>query len=407
MKEYNVGYIYILVAACLILSFVPEGIIYSFSNSNRIFAIIYVMQFVVFMLTILECINITHEIEFNSFLTSPLTYIIIWSFILLISTYINFSSVTYVFKAFVYILGIVAFYSIISIMYKTDDSNIFRIIYVIMSIFFLTNTISVFIFPNGLFDNDWRGIMYLFGGKFTTFYLYYTWLALHAIRLKDELYPEIFFWLIFGVVLCLKIEISTGVLCVLITIILVVFKKFIWLIKPIVLVFINAFIAIALLFSKGIFNNSFVQFVVVNILHRDLTFTGRIDIYQAFLQIIWKYRWIGAGFNNTIIKDNTERGYFNAQNGLLDVATKTGIIGTVIFLVLIYFAWRKASKYFKNSHNKILAVMVLGFFTCAIVEISFNYYFFILLFLLQGDIRRMSRENKVEFTGIKKIDIRW
>ena len=407
MKEYNVGYIYILVAVCLILSFVPEGIIYSFSNSNRIFAIIYVMQFVVFMLTILECINITHEIEINGFLTSPLTYIIIWAFILLISTYINFSSVTYVFKALVYILGIVAFYSIISIMYKTDDSNIFRIIYVIMSIFFLTNTISVFIFPNGLFDNDWRGFMYLFGGKFTTFYMYYTWLALHAIRLKDELYPEIFFWLIFGVVLCLKIEISTGLLCVLITIILVIFKKFIWLIKPVILVLINAFIAIVLLFSKAIFNNSFVQFVVVNILHRDLTFTGRIDIYQAFLQIIWKYKWIGAGFNNTIIKDNTERGYFNAQNGLLDVATKTGIIGTVIFLTLIYFAWRKASKYFKNSHNQILAVMVLGFFTCAIVEISFNYYFFILLFLLQGDIRRMSRENKVEFTGIKKIDIRW
>lgn len=407
MKEYNIEYIYLLVIACLIISILPDGIIYSFSNSNKIYAIIYVIQCMIYCLTILECINICYEIDIKNFFSSPLTYILIWSVVLIASTYINSSGFSNVFKALVYTLGIITFYLIISVMYKQNDNNIFKIIYIVMTIFFALNTISVFLFPNGLFDNDWQGTMYLFGGKFTTFYLYYTWLALHAIRLKKELYVEIVFWLLFGIFLCMKIDISTGLLCVLVTIVLLIFKKLIKLVKPVVLIAINVLISIGLLFSKFILNNSFVEFVVVNILHRDLTFTGRIDIYQAFIRIIWKYRWFGAGFNNTIIKDNTERGYFNAQNGLLDMTTKTGIIGTIIFLLIIFWVWKKAGAYFKNSHNQIIAIMVLGFFICAVIEISFNYYFFILLFLLQGEVVKMSRENKVEFTGIKHIDIKW
>ena len=61
--------------------------------------------------------------------------------------------------------------------------------------------------------------------------------------------------------------------------------------------------------------------------------TGRVEIYSSFLKIMKSDIWLGQGYDNSIVMRNTTLGYLNAQNGILDVITQTGLIGLLLVLV--------------------------------------------------------------------------
>ena len=148
-------------------------------------------------------------------------------------------------------------------------------------------------------------------------------------------------------------------------------------------------ITTVMIFSNVLFNNPMIQYFVVNVLHRSSVMTGRVEIYNAFLKIMRTDIWLGAGYDNAIIMQNTTLGYLNAQNGILDVITQTGLIGLIPFVYTIYAFLNVGYGYFNNIENQLAAIFLIGFFFCSFGEISFNSYFFFLLALVSGDLSKV------------------
>ena len=91
-----------------------------------------------------------------------------------------------VFRAAVYLLGILTIFLIVLYMFSYQSEKVFLMIYRIFTIFSFFNLATVILAPNGLFSYGWQGATYWFGGKFITFYMYYIWLCLYSIKRRKR-----------------------------------------------------------------------------------------------------------------------------------------------------------------------------------------------------------------------------
>lgn len=403
--KFKITYIQFFFMCSLLVTFLPMGIIYSSGNYAYIMQMIYVLQFAVYSVTIYLCIK---KRKNRDLFTTQIKVFIIWGVILLASTYLYSRSWTTTFKALNYILGILALFFVIKYMFKYEDKKSFSILYICFSIFSFVNILAVILYPNGLYNYGWQGATYWFGGKFTTFYMFYTWLCLYVVKKRMSNIMAYIIPIAVGLFLCVKTDCSTGIACLGLTGILIFIKKWIVKIKPWMIILILLGMAGIMILSNIIFENSIIKYLVTNVLHRTTLLTGRVEIYHNFQQIIQNYKWLGAGYGNSIVMDNTVQGYVNAQNGVLDIVTKSGLIGLVIFMTVLYVFWKEGTLYLKKMENILVAVFVIGFFICSFVEISFNYYFFILLALMGGDVSLIAdKKSLINISQLRGKNIIW
>ena len=83
--------------------------------------------------------------------------------------------------------------------------------------------------------------------------------------------------------------------------------------------------------------------------------------------------WVGYGYTNNVLQQMS--GLFtNAQNALLDFIIKFGLLGGVVLLSTIY-------KIIRNTHKSNLCygvlVLIIGFAFGGMVEITYNWHFFL------------------------------
>lgn len=387
-KSIKVSYIQIFLILSIIVTFLPNGIIYASGQAAKIIRILYVIQFLIYSATLGLCLRKRADL-----ITLPIISFIVWGMILLLSTFRYSKDLITVLRALLYLLGIVTVFVVVKYMFKYQRSKLFWTIYGLFTIFSFVNLITLILKPNGLYNVDWQGATYWFGGKFTTFYMFYTWLCLYAIkkRIKNIIaYIPLF---MVGLFICVRVNCSTGIACIYISFFLILGRKIIVKIKPWMLIAIVLGITITMVISNTLFNSTMIQYFVKNVLHRSSTMTGRIEIYGSFFEIMRRDFWLGAGFDNSIIMRNTTLGYLNAQNGILDVITQTGIIGLVPFIITIYGFWKEGIEHFDKIENQLVAIFLLGFFFCSFGEISFNSYFFLLLVLISGDLSKVTRKK--------------
>lgn len=381
----KITYIQITFFLTMILLFLPMGLIYASGKSDFIMKMVYFVQLFVYSLNILLCItNSGFKLK-----TSTKLYTI-WGILLIVTTFLVEKNIHTIFRAVVYIMGAVSL--IISIQYMVihQRKDIFNMMFLIFTFFSILNTLSVLLFTDGLYNYSWQGATYWFGGKFTVFYMYYTWAALYFLKKRKI---NLFEWIILfaiGMFLCIRVDCSTGIACLLATCLLISFKKALQNIQPSLIIFSLIGIVIIMTSSNIFFENQYIQYVITEVLHRSSLMTGRVDIYTNFTEIIKGHWIIGAGYDNTLVKDATLKGYLNAQNGILNTITQTGLIGATIFLITVYQFLKEGKKYLKQSENTIIFIFLLGLFICSIVEISFNYYFLILLSLFSNNLSETS-----------------
>ena len=105
-----------------------------------------------------------------------------------------------------------------------------------------------------------------------------------------------------------RIRCSTGIACICVTVLLILGRRIVVRIKPWMLITIVLGITAVMIFSNVLFNNPMIQYFVVNVLHRSGMMTGRVEIYNTFLKIMRTDIWLGAGYDNTIVMQNTTLG---------------------------------------------------------------------------------------------------
>ena len=120
---------------------------------------------------------------------------------------------------------------------------------------------------------------------------------------------------------------------------------------------------------------------------------GRLQIYDNVLPIINEHFWLGYGANNyyeilyLLIKAP------NTQNGILNIMFQFGLLGTVIFIILMYIFAKKGEKIMENKGVFIL-ITVLTIFSS--IEITLNMYFFFFMALLWANSLNKKGEKECQ-----------
>lgn len=123
-------------------------------------------------------------------------------------------------------------------------------------------------------------------------------------------------------------------------------------------------------FSTWFLQFPIVQDLIVNVLNEDLTLTGRLLIYQNIQDAFSDSPWIGYGVGNSSIISRMYTGAYDSQNGLVDLFIQVGVLGCILYFLIIYLLMNKVG----NKYNKVypIIVMIYTFLIISMVEIPFG-----------------------------------
>lgn len=278
--------------------------------------------------------------------------------------------------------------------YINNQSTI-KIIYRMLFIYILINILVGIILPDGIFPE--YGIHFLgIRTRFTEYSI--------ALIYVSMLYYECFteknrknkrmknISIILAFINIFSQWIATGIIVsALIFIIYILLKK----IKDLNKIYIFLFL-ILIIITINIINGNLLNIFsgLFEILNKDITLTGRTIIWNNAIHFLKDYFWIGYGYindGNIIIYAG---GLWQAHNTLLQSMCECGLIGTLLFLMLVL----KQGKPYNNTNNKNIIVLnisvIFGFLIMMITEILYYYPIFIFVILLIGNSKYIVRNTK-------------
>lgn len=229
---------------------------------------------------------------------------------------------------------------------------------------------------------------YLIGTKFQVVYMHYLIIAFYLT--KNELIKKksnirililLCVWAIFASVFT---QCSTGVVGItLLIVFLVIFRE-----KRNVLISSNIFL-LTLLFSFAfvfifsfILNNPLAEYVVVDLLHRDMTLSSRTVVFSRALNLLQNNLMWGFGYGLAYELGIQLAGIPNTQNAILNWVWQCGVVTTVlmvVFMLMIFYCSKRISRYDQAEALKPLCILIYIFAILGAIEVTFNSTFFGLL----------------------------
>jgi O-antigen ligase len=278
---------------------------------------------------------------------------------------------------------------------KNGKQYVFNTLWKIFFIFILIIDIAVL-------GTGGRGIggnevlpFYILGNKFAVSYYHMFILILFLLQnsyiKKEKIRKKVFYLLlVYSIAICVLVSCNTGIIgCLVIGLMFVlssnVKKNFIFDFISRPAVFIVFFIGITFLLvgTDILLSSDIIQNIVTNVLNRNMSLTGRLQMYQVALEAITKKPFWGYGINSTYIEDALIWG--NAQNGLLKMLLDYGVIGTIVFIYVCFNAIDKGiSSKNLNEISYPLTTFLYGMIICSMVEINLSALFFFGLALTKG-----------------------
>lgn len=253
---------------------------------------------------------------------------------------------------------------------------------IVITLYFLLDAIFVF-FTSGLGVNVNNQPLYFSGGKFQACYVYLIMMMLFLLERNVHIAVKTALML-FGVILAAKVDCMTGMLAI------VFFgmtqyipgkfyskkKIYIWLTALLVVNYMIVFVQVQTA-------NPTFRMIITSILHRDMNLTGRIRIYNNFTDIMREHWWFGYGYCSDYIAEYTGRGGLdiiaNTQNGFLQTIYTSGLIGLILFMLILFQMFKRFLMVDDNGKKIVLLGAITSFLIVAIVEIPFSSSIFYLV----------------------------
>ena len=296
-----------------------------------------------------------------------------------LSTDINYTPAS-TFVGFAFALKILSLFFIIEYAVLNKSLRILIKIFLYLTIILLT-TNDMLIFLKGINVN---GGDYLLGNKFQVAYMHYFLLlfyTLKGIHFKSLNINKCYLTILYTALFSFYIKCTTAVLGSIILLLFYYNRKRIhkYFYNPKFIICVILLTASFFWIFTDVLNNNFVNYILVDILGKDPTLTGRVGIYALLddtflLDTIW-----GVGLENSHSFMAHLFGAANTQNGLFEVWVEQGLIGTILFLSLIYTITKSVeTNIYRNYSFPTLSLMYV-FILLGTVEITFGYRFCILL----------------------------
>ena len=258
---------------------------------------------------------------------------------------------------------------------------------------FITIITDIIIFTGIIHFTDGSFETYLIGSKFSVAYLHIYLLAFfllkHSFKQSLNMRQVLSFILLslLTIYISIRVDCNTGLIgSLLLMFFIMIFRTNNRTLRvftsPLLFIgFIFASSVIAFLFEI-IIQTPIITNFITNTLGRDLTLTGRTEIYSVFASSMSGHWLWGYGFGNAYTASMSLFGYANAQNALLQWILQIGLV-PVIFLVIFwaYIMFQVSKK--KNLSQIMPAIaLIYVFIILGTVEITYSMNFILWISLL-------------------------
>lgn len=254
-----------------------------------------------------------------------------------------------------------------------------------------------------------EGMYYLIGNKFELSYLHLQMIVLYLQMKKNmrigiisrKISENIAFisLSILSLFICLQIDCSTGVMGIVLLIIfyyLNIDKKKIFG-KPIIFLVVLLISCGVLLLFSNIITFEPVRYLVEDVLHKDITLTGRMQIYSSLDTIFNGHLLFGYGLGSSFEVVMHIIGAPNTQNGLLEIILEQGIFSLALLMILIYKVFKYESKSIESNYL-VLMIYLYAVFASIEITLSLSFITWLALFLVskyqKGEYVRISTKKE-------------
>ena len=340
----------------LLIPFFKPDIVTSFPKVNYIFTIWLMISFAIIVAVYMKKFRISKL---------TMTYLA-YNLVLLISTIKNNGSITKFLSDFSMNLGMIF---LIELYLKNDKMKIMKVLSSIFYFLMVLNTISFIIVPEGLAVTQYlKTPIYLLGidnrfsftyipglcviaiydfmknnkiTKLTIIYFMITFITFVYFWSAGALVAESMFFIYYIFIYKLKYKHFTN-------------KYF-----PIIIV---SFLGLVVFRVQNIF-----RFFIVDILHKDLTFSSRTILWDKAIKIINNNMWLGTGIQKSEFSIKAISA-FHAHSHFLNIMFQSGIIGVIIYIYLIFDAFKRLNEYRKNVIAQMVAFTLFVLFIMLTVD---------------------------------------
>ena len=153
-----------------------------------------------------------------------------------------------------------------------------------------------------------------------------------------------------------------------------------------------------------------VQFVVQDVMGKDLTLTDRLRYYDRAVDVYKQGGiWLGYGYESNVMRDNIALGT-NIQNGLAHIMLSYGLIGGLALIIMLFRAVSISNKNNKivylqkaRASNWALYAVIYGFIFAAVAEVSLSFIFFFTIFIIRWSENYLGFETKLKKRKIRIV----
>lgn len=161
--------------------------------------------------------------------------------------------------------------------------------------------------------------------------------------------------------------------------------------NPYLIIVIYSFITISIVIFTS---STWVQYFVVDILHKSPTLSTRTILWNSSLKIINTSPLIGLGYLNveSFIKIMNSIYYSSPHNMVLSLLITGGVILLLLYVLILISSWNKMRR---NNFSRTAFIGIIGIIATLIIGVSssilvFSYCSFIFFLLVGIDYRRIK-----------------
>lgn len=382
----------ILLILLLLPFFMPAFFNYTgFQYLSKIYKILALSSFI-----ISSCLYIK-----NNKIDKIIIFIFIFEILTILFTYINQNSITDVIYSSI---NIITPCMIADLYIKKDKNNFFSAISFIFKVLIYINFITILLFKDGMYTKttlfettnyNWflgvenLHILYVLPGILFSYINSY-------INNNGKIKLETKIFIIISILSILLRKSATGILGISILIMYFIFQKFIDKIKifNILTYFYSAIIlhiSIVIFRIQEIFN-----YLIVNILGKNLTLTNRTYIWDDTIYYIKNKLLIGYGVESNAIRyyKGIHFRAFHAHNQFLEILYTGGISLFMIFIYIMHISFKELIKFKDEKLVKIISIVIFSFLIMMISE-SYDLKMIFLILVCSYNVKYLFN-NRVE-----------
>ena len=281
--------------------------------------------------------------------------------------------------------GLLEFIAVINYAFeKRRLRSALNVFYVVALIVLLITDVTVY----------FSGI-YLIGNKFRIAYFHVLFVVLFVIRKaffknsKSFINQTLFVGLIIlTFAICLKVDCTTGINAIVLMIVWFIlgriFPLFVY--NPITASVTVVLSYVFMYIATSFLHITFVANYIVDTLHKDVTMTGRLLIFEVVPKVLSRKPLLGYGYGVSYeVLDFALKGAPDTQNALAEWILYGGYITAIIIILLIALNFKTALTHASTNNVAMLicVAFVYAFICIGTVEISYGMDFFAVLALLR------------------------